>query len=50
MILDKFLINPGIAVCSTPFFSNRRIRISVSSFNLYPLHTLRYAGSQTSFP
>ncbi len=42
MILAKFLINPGIAVCSTPFFSKRCIKISVSRFNLCPLYALRY--------
>lgn len=50
MILAKFLINPGIAVCSTPFFSKRCIKISVSRFNLCPLYALRYVESKPSFP
>lgn len=50
MILARFLINPGIALCSTPFFSKRCIKISVSRFNLCPLYALRYVESKPSFP
>ena len=49
MILAKFLMNPGIAVCSTPFFSKRCIKISVSRFNLCPLYALRYVEWKPSF-